>query len=86
MSTCRQTSGQVKAAGLIQRLRLFPGDPRHGASADQDGSDAQPLGAQSDHGDGGGGPRPAAAHNQRGSHRLSNVRHPSQHGPEDRLL
>lgn len=40
------------------------GDPHHGASADQDGSDAQPLSAQSDHGDGGGGSRPPAAHNQ----------------------
>lgn len=62
------------------------GDPRHRAPADQDGSDAQPLSAQSDHGDGGGGSRSPAANNQRGSHRLPNVRDPSQHGPKDCLL
>lgn len=64
----------------------WSGDPHHRASAHQDGVDAQPLGAQSDHGDGGGGSRSAAAHHQRGSHRLSDVRHAGQHGPQDRLL
>lgn len=62
------------------------GDPCHGASAHQDGVDAQPIGAQSNHGIGGGGTRPPAADHQRGPHRLSNVRHQSQHGPQDHLL
>lgn len=62
------------------------GDPRHRTSAHQDGVDAQPLGARSDHGDGGGGSRPPASHHQRGPHRLPNVRHAGQHGLEDCLL
>lgn len=62
------------------------GDPHHRTSADQDGAHTQPLGAQSDHGDGGGGSRPPSAHHQRGPHRLPDVRHPGQHGPQDRLL
>ena len=67
---------------------LFPGsgDPRHRAPAHPDDPDAQPLGAHPDHRHGGGGSRAAAAHNQRGSHRLPDVRHPSEHGPEDHLL
>lgn len=67
---------------------LFPaaGDPHYWASAHQDGFDAQSLGAQSDHGDGGGGPCPPPSHHQRGPHRLPNVRHSGQHGLEDRLL